>query len=95
MREDGIYGTVNATRLAVEGFRSQPIHLLWIKGLPMTIKELIKKMAGWALKALAVFAVPALFPASVGVDARVGWVGTVLVWLYMGRVMKENLLVEE
>ena len=65
------------------------------KGLPMKIKKITKKAAGWAVKGLAVFAVPALFPASVGVDARVGWIGAVLVWLYIGRAMKEKSSVEE
>ena len=61
----------------------------------MERKRTIKKITGWMLKAAAIVAVPAMFPASVGVGERVGWVGAVLVWIYMGRMVDRNHRVEE
>ncbi len=55
----------------------------------MKIKENFKKILGWLVKGFAIVAVPAMFPASVGMGQRVGWVGAVLVWIYMGRIMKQ------
>ncbi|MFN2144858.1 MAG: hypothetical protein ACK2T7_05870 [Anaerolineales bacterium] len=55
----------------------------------MKIKENVKKILGWMVKGFAIVAVPAMFPASVGMGQRVGWVGAVLVWIYMGRIMKQ------
>ena len=65
------------------------------QGEIMKIKSYIKKILGWLLRGVAIFAVPALFPASVGMGERVGWAGAVLLWMYMGRVMKKDTRVEE
>lgn len=61
----------------------------------MQNKAKITKFVGWLVKGAAVVAVPAMFPASVGMGERVGWAGAVLVWIYMGRVMKQERRVEE
>ncbi len=55
----------------------------------MKIKANFKNILGWLVKGFAILAVPAMFPASVGMGQRVGWVGAVLVWIYMGRIMKQ------
>lgn len=55
----------------------------------MKIKANFTKILGWLLKGFAIVAVPAMFPASVGMGERVGWIGAVLVWIYMGRLMKQ------
>jgi hypothetical protein len=56
----------------------------------MQSKQTIKRISGWILKTAAIVAVPAMFPASVGMGERVGWVGAVLLWLYMGRMVDRN-----
>ena len=61
----------------------------------MQQKGKFSRLFGWLVKGLAIVAVPAMFPASVGVGQRVGWIGTVLVWIYIGRVMKHEKVSEE
>lgn len=61
----------------------------------MERKQYIKKISGWILKTAAIVAVPVMFPASVGMGERVGWVGAVLLWLYMGRMVDRNQRVED
>ncbi|MBN2043539.1 MAG: hypothetical protein JW757_00860 [Anaerolineales bacterium] len=61
----------------------------------MKIKAKIMKIFRGILRGLAVVAVPALFPASVGMGERIGWAGAVLLWLYMGRVMKQDHQVDD
>jgi hypothetical protein len=61
----------------------------------MKFKAKLKRILGWVVRGAAVVAVPALFPASVGMGERVGWAGAVLLWLYMGKVMKQDTRVEE
>lgn len=61
-----------------------------MEGMPMEHKQTIKRLTGWILKTAAIVAVPAMFPASVGMGERAGWIGAVLVWLYMGRMVDRN-----
>ncbi len=61
----------------------------------MERKQTIKKISGWIIKTTAIVAVPAMFPASVGMGERVGWVGAVLLWLYMGRMVDRNQQAED
>ena len=61
----------------------------------MQSKHTIKRISGWILKTAAIVAVPAMFPASVGMGERVGWAGAVLLWLYMGRMVDRNQRAED
>jgi len=61
----------------------------------MKIKTKFTKILSWLIKGLAIVAIPAMFPASVGMGQRVGWVGAVLVWIYMGRVVKQEKKIAE
>lgn len=61
----------------------------------MQRKQTIKRISGWILKTAAIVAVPAMFPASVGMGERVGWAGAVLLWLYMGRMVDRNQRAED
>ena len=61
----------------------------------MQSKQTIKRISGWILKTAAIVAVPAMFPASVGMGERVGWAGAVLLWLYMGRMVERNQRAED
>jgi len=50
-------------------------------------KNKLKDLYLWALRGAAVLAIPSLFPSSVSTGDRVGWIGAVLLWFYMGRLM--------
>jgi hypothetical protein len=56
----------------------------------MQLKKKFSKLVGWLLRGAAITAIPLLMPASVGMGQRFGWVGAVLVWMYIGRVMKQD-----
>lgn len=60
----------------------------------MDWKQSFKRLGSWLVKGVAVLAVPALLPASVGVGERFGLVGALLIWLYMGRQLDKNQQIE-
>lgn len=53
----------------------------------MNWKAKLKTLYRWALRGAAVFMIPSLFPSSVSMGDRVGWMGAVLLWFYMGRLI--------
>lgn len=53
----------------------------------MNWKTVFKNIYRWVLRAAAVLLIPSLFPSSVPMGDRVGWIGAVLLWLYMGRMV--------
>jgi hypothetical protein len=53
----------------------------------MNWKAKLKPLYRWTLRGAAVFMIPSLFPSSVSMGDRVGWIGAVLLWFYMGRLI--------
>jgi len=53
----------------------------------MNWKNNLKNFYSWALRGAAVLMIPSLFPSSVPMGDRVGWIGAVLLWFYMGRLI--------
>ncbi|MEJ2485614.1 MAG: hypothetical protein P8Y68_07755 [Anaerolineales bacterium] len=53
----------------------------------MNWKAKLKSLYRWTLRGAAVFMIPSLFPSSVSMGDRVGWIGAVLLWFYMGRLI--------
>lgn len=53
----------------------------------MNKKKLRPKLPRWIVRMAAVVAVPALFPASVSMGERIGWATSVLLWIYMGKLV--------
>ncbi len=53
----------------------------------MNWKNNLKTLSRWAFRGAAVFMIPSLFPSSVSVGDRVGWMGAVVLWFYMGRLI--------
>jgi hypothetical protein len=53
----------------------------------MDWKSKLKTIYRWTIRGAAVFMVPSLFPSSVSTGDKVGWIGAVLLWFYMGRLI--------
>ncbi len=53
----------------------------------MNWKSKLKNLYQWALRGAAVLVIPSLFPSTVSMGDRVGWIGAVLLWFYMGRLI--------
>ncbi|HAY83949.1 MAG TPA: hypothetical protein DCY42_03220 [Chloroflexi bacterium] len=53
----------------------------------MNWKSNLKNIYRWLLRGTAVLMIPSLFPSSVSMGDRVGWIGAVVLWFYMGRMI--------
>jgi len=56
----------------------------------MDWKRQLKTVSQWALRGAAVFMIPTFFPSTVSLGDRVGWMGAVLLWFYIGRLIDQR-----
>ena len=61
----------------------------------MNWKNNFKNLYRWTLRGAAVLVIPALFPSTVSIGDRMGWIGAVLLWFYMGRMIDRKKIEAE